>query len=184
MHIGSGWLQHTLGSDFSRAPPFAAGTTDVLAPPAIHLSHDARQNWVAFYNAAERDLAESGELRPIRPFGAKMAEHAGRLAAVLATYADPDTMEVDGNTMACGIALVQHYAAETLRLHNAGSVPPDLHLAAKLYLVAGAQSNPCCHLAAIYQRGPGAVRDAAAARPVSVSWRTRLDHTPPGRHGG
>jgi hypothetical protein len=168
-----------LAAILSRAPPFAAGTTDVLDPPAMHLSHDARQNWVAFYNAAERDLAESGELRAIRPFGAKMAEHAGRLAAVLATYADPDTMEVDGNTMACGIALVQHYAAEALRLHSAGSVPPDLHLAAKLLTWWQAQSNPRCHLAAIYQRGPGAVRDAAAARRIvgileNHGWITRL----------
>jgi hypothetical protein len=127
----------------------------------------------------ERDLGESGELRPIRAFGAKMAEHAGRLAAVLATYIDPESMEVDTDTMACGIALAQHYAIEMLRLHSVGNVAPDLRLAAKLLAWWQALNNPRCHLAAIYQRGPAALRDAATARRIvgileSHGWITRL----------
>ena len=150
----------------SRPPSLAPGSVNVLAPPSMCLSGAARRHWVAFHDEVERDLADTGAFRPIRAFGAKMAEHAGRLAAVLATYADPDpdAMGVDGNAMACGIALAQHYAAEMLRLHSAGNVAPELRLAAKLLAWWRMQNSPRCHLAAIYQRGPAALRDAAAAR--------------------
>jgi hypothetical protein len=103
----------------------AEGAVDVLAPAPMRLTDKARENWIAFHDVVERDLADDGSLRPIRPFGAKMAEHAGRLAAVLATYADPDAIEVDGHAMSCGIALAQHYAAERLRLQGAGVVARD-----------------------------------------------------------
>jgi hypothetical protein len=143
------------------------------------LSDAARRDWILFYNTVERDLADDGALRSIRAFGAKMAEHAGRLAAVLATYADPDAMEVDGNAMAGGIALAQFYAAEMLRLQSAGAVAPDLRLAATLLGWWQARPDPRCHLAAIYQRGPNALRDAATARRIVTilaehAWVRRL----------
>jgi hypothetical protein len=163
----------------SRPPMFMAGTTDVLDPRAMGIYGEARLNWIAFHNEVERDIGETGELRLIRPFGAKLAEHAGRLAAVLAAYADPDTMEVDAANMACGIALAQYFAAEMLRLHSIGFVDPDLQLAAKVLAWWQAQGSPLCHLAGIYQRGPGAVRDAATARRAvgileNHGWITRL----------
>ncbi len=155
-----------LGAILSRPPVLASGTHDVLEPPAMRLSDVAQRNWIAFHDAVERDLAETGALRPIRPFGAKMAEHAGRLAAVLAAYADPETMVVDGPAMACGIALAQHYAAEMLRLQGSGSVAPDLRLAARLLAWWQARPDPRCHLAMIYQRGLNAIGDAATARRI------------------
>jgi hypothetical protein len=163
----------------SRPVPLAEGSESVLDPRSMCLCDAARQNFIAFYNAVESDLAETGELRPIRAFGAKMAEHAGRLAAVLAAYADPDAAEVNANAMACGIALVQYYAAELLRLHSVGAVEPDLQLAARLLAWWQAQSSAQFHLAGIYQRGPAAVRDAATARRVvgilaDHGWITRL----------
>ena len=67
------------------------------------LTADARALWVQFHDAVESELRPSGALHSIRAFGAKMAEHAGRLAAVLTVYGNPDAMYVDGPTMACGI---------------------------------------------------------------------------------
>jgi hypothetical protein len=80
------------------------------------LTPDARDLWVQFHDAVEYDLGPSGALHSIRAFGAKIGEHAGRLAAVLTVYGNPDAMHVDAQSMACGIALTQHYAAEMLRL--------------------------------------------------------------------
>jgi hypothetical protein len=162
-----------------RPPALAAGTTDVLDPPALRLSAAARQDWIAFHDKVERNLGEAGELRPIRAFGAKMAEHAGRLAAVLATYANPDAWEVDADAMARGIALAQHYAAEMLRLQGAAAVSPDLRLAEKLLVWWQARPDPRCYLAVIYQRGLNAIGDAAKARRIVAileehAWITRL----------
>jgi hypothetical protein len=171
-----------LAAILDRSPALAEGTSDVLAPPAMHLSEAACRLWIAFHDEVELGLGETGWLRPIRAFGAKMAEHAGRIAAVLAMYADPDAAEVDGNSMACGIELAQHYAGELLRLHGAGAIAPDLRLAAQLLGWWQGRRDPRCHLAWIYQRGPSALRDAKKARRIveileEHCWIMRL---PPG----
>jgi hypothetical protein len=62
-----------------------------------------------------------------------MAEHAGRLAAVLSVYADPDAIEVSGKVMACGVALAQHFACTKVR-STAGALrslrrAPESHVA-------------------------------------------------------
>jgi hypothetical protein len=158
-------------------------TPDVLDPPPVILSAAARTVWVEFYNEIEHDLGTGGALQPICAFGAKMAEHAGRLAAVLSVYADPDTMEVSGEAMACGVALAQHYASELLRLQGGATVAPDLKLAARLLAWWQARPDPCCHLATIYQRSLNAIGDASAARRIVAvleehGWVRRL---PPGK---
>ena len=88
------------------------------------LTAAARALWVGFHDAVEADLGPGGALHSICAFGAKMAEHAGRLAAVLTAYADPDGMEVNAEAMACGITLAQHYGAEMLRLHGGAALSP------------------------------------------------------------
>ena len=150
----------------TRPPVTAPDTRDVLDPPIMTLTPDARAMWVGFHDAVESDLRRGGELHPIRVFGAKMAEHAGRLAAVLSVYADPDAMEVNAEAMACGIDLAKHYATEMLRLQGGAAISPDLRLAERLLAWWQARPDPQCHLAAIYQTGPGAVRDAATARRI------------------
>jgi hypothetical protein len=138
----------------------------VLDPLPLTLDADARIMWIAFHDAAEAAQGADGPLRPVHAFASKMAEHAGRLAAVLTAYADPDAVEVGAEAMAGGIALAQHYAAELLRLHGAAGVSPDLDLAARLLAWWQARPDPRCHLSAIYQRGLNAVRDAATARRI------------------
>ena len=138
----------------------------VLDPVPLTLDLDTRAMWIAFHDAVEGEQREGGELRPIQAFASKMAEHAGRLAAVLTVYADPDALEVGAEAMAGGIALAQHYAAELLRLHGVAGVSPDLDLAARLLAWWQARPDPQCHLAAIYQRGLNAIRDAASARRI------------------
>jgi hypothetical protein len=150
----------------TRKPTLAPDSPDVLDPPVMTLTAEARAPWVHFHNEVESDLGPGGELHSVRAFGAKMAEHAGRLAAVLTVYAEPDAMEVGVDAIACGIELAQHYAAETLRLQGGARVSPDLRLAARLLAWWQARSDPRCHLAAIYQTGPGAVREATTARRI------------------
>lgn len=147
-----------------RPPVTRPDSDDVLDPPALTLTPEAEALWIGFHDYAERSIGDSGAWRAIRAFGAKAAEHAGRLAAVLATYADPDAMEIGAEYIACGITLAQHYAAEMLRLIGAASVTPELRQAAALLRWWQDRRDPECHLAQIYQMGPGAIRSAAAAR--------------------
>ncbi|GGC58165.1 hypothetical protein GCM10011504_40530 [Siccirubricoccus deserti] len=162
-----------------RPPVMADGSPSVLDPPPMWLSHEATALWVRFHDHAEACIGAAGDWRPIRAFGAKAAEHAGRLAAVLAVYADPDAMEVTGEAMAGGIALAQHYAAELLRLQGTAGISPDLRLAQRLLAWWQARRDPALHLAAVYQRGLNALGDAATARRIvgileDHGWAVRL----------
>lgn len=148
------------------SPRTAGGDATVLDPLPLPLDANARGLWVAFYNAVEAAQAGDGPLQPIRPFASKMAEHAGRLAAVLTVYADLDAGAVEAEAMAAGIILAEHYAGELLRLHGASGHSLDLDLAARLLAWWQDQPDRRQHLAAIYQRGPNAIRAADTARRI------------------
>lgn len=160
-----------------KSPRFAANTDDVLDPHPLQCSAEARADWIAFHDAAEAAIADGGEWRTIRAFGAKAAEHAGRLAAVLAAYAGED--EVSAEMMACGIALAQHYAAEMLRLKGGAAITPELKQAQRLLEWWQGRASSRAHLAEIYQFGPNSLRSANAARAtcailVEHGWLTKL----------
>ena len=155
-----------LGALLRKPPATKPDDAGILDPPVMLLSPDARSLWIAFFNDTEAAIAPGGRLTPIKAFAAKMAEHAGRLAAVLAVYDDPEAMVVPAEAMACGIALAQHYGQEMMRLAGAASINPDLRHAARLLAWWQEQGGKPLHLAAIYQHGPNALRDAATARRI------------------
>ena len=156
-----------LSALMGQAPRAKGDDPTVLDPLPLDLDPDARALWIAFHDAVEGALADGGALHPVKPFGAKMAEHAGRLAAVLTAYADANAVSITGEAMAGGITLAQHYAAELLRLQGVSGVSHDLHQAAVLLAWWQARAEPRCHLAEVYQGGPGMLRDAAAARRIA-----------------
>jgi len=145
-----------------KSPRLATDTDDVLDPEPLACSADARALWIGFHDHAEAAISDGGEWRTIRAFGAKAAEHAGRLAAVLTAYAGQ--AEVSAELMACGIALAQHYAAEMLRLKGGAAITPELKQARLLLEWWQGRPDPRAHLAEIYQFGPNSLRSAATAR--------------------
>jgi hypothetical protein len=135
-------------------------------PIVLKLSHDAQQCWIKFHDSVEGELKEGKALYPIQAFGARMAEHAGRLAAVLGMFSDSDTMETDKSALECGIELARHYATEMQRLVEAAATRPSLKLAERLLQWWWNRLDARCHLREIYQFGPAAIRDARTARRV------------------
>lgn len=85
-----------------------------LAPRALRLSDDAVAFWVEFYNIVERALL--GRYRSIQGFAAKAAEHALRLAGVMALWSNPRTDEIGLDPMITGIELAQYYLGQQLAL--------------------------------------------------------------------
>ena len=152
--------------DLLRRPlPVSRNDDRALDPPALALSRAARDLWVETHDAIERQMAPGGDLEPIRGFAAKGAEHAARIAGVLAVLDDPDTREVSGEHMAHGAALVEHYLAEALRLQAVGAVNGELRLAQRLLdWLRQRWREPAVALTEIYQRGPSAIRDRAKAK--------------------
>ena len=155
-----------------------------LRPFVLKLAPEARQKWIEFSDAVELQLGAGGMfsgISGISGFSNKLAEHAARLAAVIATVDDPDRSEVPFGYMAAGISLAQHYAAEALRLTAAGHDNPDLALADRVLAWLSTWENRppvndelddqsdanLIDLTAIYQFGPPAVRDAARAKAIT-----------------
>lgn len=91
-----------------------------------------------------------------------------------------DAGEIAVAEMAAGILLAQHYAAEALRLHGGCQVSAELRNAqqARDWLLRQ-WGEPAISLPDLYQRGPGVIRDAAAARKIGdiledAGWLTRI----------
>lgn len=145
--------------------PLAEGTTNELRPRVLPLSRSAVVTWTTFADHVERLIGPDGALAPIRGLGNKLAEHAARLAGVLALVDDLHVAEVGDRDLAAGIELVEHYAGEALRLADDGASNPDLRLAERtLAWLRTGWPEAAVSLPDLYQRGPRAIRDQATAR--------------------
>jgi len=151
-----------------------------LAPRVLPLDADASAEWIIFHDQCETAIRKNGELFTIKPFAAKLAEHAGRLSAVLTAYADPQAQLVPLWAMKSGIQLAGHFAMEMLRLHGGASIPLPLRHAQKLLEWWQRRDDPILHLAKVYQYGPPDLRTAKAAKEavkalVDHGWVERLE---------
>ena len=107
-------------------------------------------------------MASGGEYETIRGLANKLAEHAARIAGVLAMVEDPGAQQITVAQLEAGIELAGHYAREALRLHAAAADSPDLLLARRLLTWLGTWQGPIS-LRDVYRNGPRAIRDAATA---------------------
>lgn len=153
--------------DLPKSGPNGGG----LVLPALGMDARARAVWVVFHDHAESNLGDGRPWAPIRGFANKAAEHAARLAGVLSAWTGART--VTGEAMACGVDLAQHYAAESLRLHTDGATDPAILEAERLLAwirgLPATRGDVLVSLPAIYQRGPGGLRDRdSASRAVKV----------------
>jgi len=147
-----------------RKKPATGDRTNELRPARLRLLPGARAMWVAFHDEVEREL--NGGLAPVRAFGAKLAEHAARIAGVLCLAEDPDAAEVADAALEAGIAVARYYAAEALRLAGAGMTHPDLALAERLLAWLHGRPDTRLHMVKVYQHGPYAIRDRATAQRI------------------
>jgi putative DNA primase/helicase len=102
------------------APSWPEGDGYELKPRDLHLSDDAKMLWIAFYNEIERQQANGKELDGARPFASKAAEHAARIAGIIAMIENPDTTSIPSSAMDGAIELTAFYLAEHIRLTGAG----------------------------------------------------------------
>jgi hypothetical protein len=120
---------------------------------------------VAFHDHVERQLGDEQPLASIRGFGSKAAEHALRIAGVLTLIDDVAASEMKAEHIKAGIALVQFYLTEALRLVDAGRADSDLLLAEKL--LAWAQQYDYIYPQKMYQYGPNGIRDKQTAKRIA-----------------
>jgi|GEM_PF-711717 len=142
--------------------PIADGTQNELNPRKLQLSSDAKRAFIQFHDHISDLCGPEKALHPVKGLAAKAAEHAARIAGILALVRDMATGTVKAEDMAAGIELCQFYLGEALRLFDAAADNPDLVLAERC--LAWARDRGCRFAAVeLYQRGPNAVRDKATA---------------------
>lgn len=135
--------------------------------PALALDPEACQLFVQWHDEVERALPT--HFNSVCGFAAKLPEHAARIAGIITAFSSEDATVVTGAAMASGIRLANFYAAEAIRLADHASVSEGLRDADALKTWLKERNEPLVHLADIYQRGPGRVRDkTTAARLMSV----------------
>ena len=165
-----------LGDLLAKQPRRLEGS-DGLDPEPLPFNVEAERRLILFHDATERDLADGRRYASIRGFGAKMVEHASRLAGILAAYAGRDM--IDAETFEAGAALASWYAGEQLRLGETVEPDPELDAAQELLTWWQAQPDPHLYLTALYKSGPNRLRKADdAKRAVAIledhGWVERL----------
>lgn len=144
--------------------PLAEGTRNELRPRSLRLSPLARDLWIGFADHVEQQMAPGGEYESIRGLANKLAEHAVRLAAVIALFHDTELSELSEEDLARGIELAKFYSQEALRLFEVGGLDPDIALAKRLLQwLRESWTEDLISLPDIYQRGPRAIRDQGRA---------------------
>ncbi|MGE4064946.1 MAG: DUF3987 domain-containing protein [Rhodospirillaceae bacterium] len=129
----------------------------------VGFSEPAKRAWLAFANEMETELAPGGAFAAIRPLAGRLAEHAARLAAVIAFSEDPARDVLDAPELERGIALARFYASEALRA--AGRASDDIVGELQEWLEQK-RWNQSVTLRDICRFGPSAVRN------VDIAYKT------------
>src|SRR5262249_35479259 len=121
-----------IGRLLERPLPLADGKRNELLPRVLRISADALAVWTEFYNGIESRSGLGGELATIREFAGKAAEHAARIAGVLAIVADFNVQEIDAEIMRDATALTEWYVGEAQRLAAGAMTDPRIDRAQRL----------------------------------------------------
>jgi Protein of unknown function (DUF3987) len=158
---------------------------DGLAPRRLQLSQRAHKRLVAFYDDIERRQAAGGTLESVREWASKAAEHACRIAAVIALVEDPDVQQVREEGMRGAIELTQHYLAEYARLVGSSGASLEITRAQTLLDWLRGQYNKGHRTITprkITQYGPYSIRTADVSRAaLRVLTENHWTHSADGR---
>lgn len=145
--------------------PLAEGQRNELNPRELFLLPDAKREWISFHDHIETLMREGSDLSDIKGFAAKVAEHAVRLAGIMALVEDPCATAISHHTIQASIEISQFYISEALRLFHSANDDQELIVAEKTLEWAisygGFFSLPC-----LYQYGPNKVRDKKKAKDI------------------
>lgn len=137
-----------------------------LHPGNLELTLSAKNLWIQFHNAIDKDLVPGNRLEPIRRFANKAAEHVLRLAGNLSMVENNEITHIDYQHIEAAIALIEYYLSEALRIQGCLAIHPDIALSKKLLEWCWNKGKEIVSLKEIYHRGPVEIRQAAKARVI------------------
>jgi hypothetical protein len=117
-------------NEIAASPEHIDPETGEVAPPELMPDADAERVWVDFRNEIENERGPLGRFAGLKPFAARGAEQALRLAAVLGCFEGVESIDADFMRRACELA--RYSLAEWLRYTDADAVDPEMKRAAEL----------------------------------------------------
>lgn len=137
-----------------------------LSPPSLPLRDEARQRWINFYDEIESQIGDNGPLCNVQGFGAKLPEHAGRLAGVFAVVEQGPLTAITEDQMDRAIRVAWFYLGEILRANAAAQGEALKTRASKLDDWLAERDNTDVCLSELMQRGPGSLRKKEILEPL------------------
>ncbi|WP_187274704.1 MULTISPECIES: YfjI family protein [unclassified Methylobacterium] len=144
-----------------------------LQPRELPMSEAAEARWRDFYNWIEERSGPQGDLRLVRDFASKAAEHAARIAGVLAIVADEHALEISAEIMTAAARLATWYTDEATRLQQACRTDPALLRAQALLDWLRARDEQDVKFSDILRLGPAPTRTKKEA---DAAVRTLMEH--------
>lgn len=103
-----------------------------LAPPSPDMTSEGFALWRDFYNEAERELAQGGELTEIRDVASKAAENCARVAALFHLFEHGSDARIEAHHVAAAVKVVTWHLFESRRLLSVMALSKPISNAAKL----------------------------------------------------
>jgi hypothetical protein len=166
------WPESLIGTRLHKEPlailetpyPLVEDTRNELNPRPLPFSAEATKLYWEFADETEKAMAPDGDYESIRPYAAKLPEHAARLAATIASYRDIHISELGREDFLRGIHVASYYASEAKRIVESTLADPGLMLAQKLLdWLSTEWDEPTIQAREIYTFGPNAIRARATA---------------------
>ncbi|MCK0142995.1 YfjI family protein [Aliiroseovarius sp. F20344] len=140
--------------------PLHLGTRSELNPKHLKLSGEARVALEVFYNRVERASGAGGAFEYLSGFAAKVPEMAARLAGIQSVFADEEADEVSLRVMENGIAIMEWYLSEMLRITDTGRPDQNLCDAETIRCwLEGNWAEEFIDKRTLMKKGPGHLRD-------------------------
>lgn len=99
--------------------------------PTLHMSDDAKKQWVHFFNETESGVSHHGQWSDIKDFASKAPENAARLAALFHLYSGSEG-DIGSEHMEQAIAIIGWHLFETRRIFSIQSEREEILEAQRL----------------------------------------------------
>lgn len=146
-----------------KMPLVVDSATGGLRLPALSIEGPAKKKLIKFYDELEAEQGADGALREVREWASKAAEHACRIAGVIAMLNDPKAASVGITCMEGGVATARFYLSEYQRLVGQAEIEIDIELAEKLRVWLRIKNITVFKLRDVLQRGPNSLRQRKIA---------------------
>jgi len=167
--------QQVACSIMKKTLPISTNSNNELVPLIITLSHDAKKEWLSFYDKCERKMFENGEFTQLKGFASKAPEQALRIAATLSLVENIEGSEIFHNHMCGAIELMEYYMGEALRNFTSQTEDPGVADAKLLLEWLRSKRLNQFHLGQILQLGPYKLRSKKAAM-IAIKTATEYGH--------